>query len=88
VATEITSITFVDPPRPASGDGDILVNAFGGTNKTQVRLSFKNNEIVDVSGGGVDIIDITIAEPLGIVTCEKCARDSQTGQTVCWPVPC
>jgi hypothetical protein len=88
VAIEITSITFVDPPRPASGDGDILVNPFGGTKKAQVRLSFKNNEIVDVSGGGVDTIDITIAEPLGITTCRKCAHDTETGQTVCWPVPC
>jgi hypothetical protein len=93
------TITFVsDPPRPAGGTGDVEVAA----GDIRVVLHWANNAITGLSrvnsgsgelhnleenDGGFE--DITMNnQTLGIVTCYKCARDSTTGQKVCWPVPC
>lgn len=86
-----TFTVFDDPPRPASGSGDVLVKVGAG----EVVLSWKDGNIIGVQpsadsddGFKDDITDITMKTPLGIVTCIKCARDSVTGQMVCWDVPC
>lgn len=85
------TIEFDDnPPRPKGGTGEVIVKV-GNSN---VILNWVDDQITDVvaadEGEGIpDLIGMTMNEmKLGIVTCKKCARDSDTGATVCWPVPC
>jgi hypothetical protein len=94
---KIRTIELVDEaPRPASGDGDVVVPV-GNFNAI---LRWAGNKIVAVeamnAADGLDIFDMQMKFPggggddevLGIVTCKKCAFDSDTGHTICWPVPC
>ena len=91
------SITVRNPARPVSGTGDIIV-PFGDTDQSVV-LSWKDGEIVDIfpaKGNTVKLLisgQITESEHTGgaspqATTCKKCAKDSASGNEVCWPVAC
>lgn len=94
---KIRMIELVDEaPRPSSGDGEVVVPV----GDSSAILRWAGNKIVAVeamnAADGLDIFDMQMKFPggggddklLGIVTCRKCAYDSSTGHTVCWPVPC
>lgn len=95
---KIRSIELVEvAPRPASGDGDVVV----AVGDSAVVLRWAGEKIVNVEAmeGGSDALsffDLEMKMPegggddgsLGIVLCKKCATDTATGQTVCWPVDC
>ncbi|MDR6293339.1 hypothetical protein E9232_005889 [Inquilinus ginsengisoli] len=86
-----------NPPRPSGGTGDITV-PFTESGQ-EVVLKWKDGVLVDVvpspaqNSGAISSYQMRIRETeeaggAGIVTCYKCARDSNTGHEVCWPVPC
>lgn len=80
-------ITLALPPRPASGNGDVVVPL----GKTDVRFSWTDGDLTAVGSESRKIMaydEKMQPETTGIVTCEKCARDTETGQKVCWSVPC
>lgn len=77
-----------NPPRPASGDGEVVVDFEGH----DITLIWKSGNLVELRAAsdddGIVLEDMTIEGPLKVVSCKKCATDSDTGKTVCWPVPC
>ena len=82
-----SAIVLDTPPRPASGEGAVIL----GLGNTQVRFTWEDGKLGAVETG-VFLADEEMLPPdgesLGVVTCKKCATDSDTGKTVCWPVPC
>jgi hypothetical protein len=81
------SVTMLDAePRPeGGGDGDVSVEA----GETVFQFSWKGGDLAGVTGTPKPMAG---AEPdmmkKGIVTCQKCAYDTDTGHMICWPVPC
>lgn len=77
------------PPRPVNGVGEVEVEV----GDASFILKWEEGQLKDVrpsepSFNG-DVFQMTLqggAEH--VVTCFKCARDSQTGNIVCWDVPC
>lgn len=87
-----STIEFEDnPPRPAGGSGDVVVKV----GSADVTLTWSENRITNVAaadeggGKGADFSDLRMEEQkLGIVSCYRCARDTDTGRVVCWDVAC
>jgi hypothetical protein len=79
------------PVAPEGGDGKTTVEQ----GSTEVELTWKAGQIVGVAiakGATHSAVpgDDKTLEPgtSGVVTCRKCAKDSQSGVEVCWDVPC
>jgi hypothetical protein len=90
-APATSSTLLPSAPRPASGDGDVILDL----GQTRVRFSWNGGELTDVTTSMNDSFVLADEEMLpndfgtaGVVTCRKCAKDSTTGQEVCWDVPC
>ena len=90
---KIKLIELVDQaPRPASGNGDVVV----AVGDSSAILRWAGNKISGVSAadGSDDLsfFDMQMKLPddgaLSITLCKKCATDTATGHTVCWPVDC
>ena len=82
-----TTVTLLDAiPRPASGDGEISVEA----DSTIFQFSWTDGELTGIAGGPkpADAAFFEDQVTTDIVTCQKCAYDSDTGHMVCWPVMC
>ena len=84
-----STVEFEDsPPRPKGGSGEVIVKV-GNANVTLNWVDEQLSEVVASDEGDMSIMDMSMKEQkLGIVSCMKCARDSDTGAMVCWPVAC
>jgi hypothetical protein len=75
-------------PRPDQGDGDVSVEA----GNSVFQFSWKDGKLAGVTGGPKPMAGNSTSDPpkmkAGIVTCQKCAYDTDTGHMICWPVPC
>lgn len=93
---KIKRIQFeLNPPRPENGTGDIVV-PFGDTDDHMI-LKWSKGNLVDVlphpsnttklimSHGKIEDDPVTTIQG---TSCFKCARNTTTGETVCWDVPC
>jgi hypothetical protein len=78
-----------DPPRPASGDGEVIFNV----GDKALTLTWRGNELVDVADasssfakdkGGARIQ----VETLDAIQCYKCWVDTVTGAWICLPTQC
>ncbi|MFT4041214.1 MAG: hypothetical protein QM692_23735 [Thermomicrobiales bacterium] len=75
------------PPRPASGDGDVVLPIA----QTDIVFTWTGGDLATVTTVARKemLFDVKMkkAKP-DAVFCKKCATDSDTGREVCWPVPC
>jgi hypothetical protein len=86
MATRVLNIVE-NPPRPASGTGEVTVDASG----TDVVLKWENGEITEVNPvtDDADTFDVKMvtSDTGGTLTCIKCLV-ADSGEIICWPVPC
>jgi hypothetical protein len=80
---------------PEGGNGDVYSGV--GTGDEEVYLRWKDGKVVDVVSKGNKIYSNSMSnaemltdgtDTAGVVTCQKCATDSTTGNKICWDVPC